>query len=92
MSYVRWSSPGHPWDYDSDLYIFDDIRGGTTCCGCILIDSQTGTMLDHWNGDRDGNPAHPETVTHVREHIAAGHSVPDFVIERLADPGNGGVN
>lgn len=87
MSYVRWSSPGHPWDYDSDLYIFDDVGGGTTCCGCLLSDDENS-----WNGDRDGNPVHPETVAHVFEHIAAGHAVPDFVIERLSDPGNGGFN
>ena len=87
MSYVRWSSPGHPWDYDSDLYIYDDVHGGTTCCACLLTDSEGG-----WNGDRDGDPAHPETVAHVREHIAAGHRVPDFVIARLADPENGGFN
>lgn len=87
MSYVRWSSVGHPWDYDSDLYIYDDTGGGTTCCGCLFQDDDRS-----WNGDQDGNLAHPETVAHVREHIAAGHQVPDFVIERLSDPGNGGVN
>ena len=85
MSYVRWSSPGHPWDYDSDLYIYDDVSGGTTCCGCLLSEHS-------WNGDRNGDMTHPETVAHVREHIEAGHSVPDFVIERLSDPSNGGFN
>jgi hypothetical protein len=80
VSYVRWSSPGHPWDYDSDLYIYDDVHGGTTCCACT-----TGL-------DMDGDPTHPETIAHVREHIAAGDAVPDFVIPRLADPDNGGFN
>lgn len=83
MSYVRWSSIGRPWDYDSQLYIFDDVGGGTTCCGCLL-----DTEGDSWRGDMDSNPLHPETVAHVREHIAAGHEVPDFVIPRLqADQG-----
>jgi hypothetical protein len=80
VSYVRWSSPGHPWDYDSDVYIYDDVNGGTTCCGCVR------------GLDMDGDPAHPETVAHVREHIARGDAVPDFVIPRLSDPGNGGFN
>ena len=87
MSYVRWSSIGRPWDYDSDLYIYDDVNGGTTCCGCRLLDD-----MDSWNGDRDGDKTHPETVAHVREHISAGHRVPDFVIERLSDPENEGFN
>lgn len=87
MSYVRWSAVGRPWDYDSDLYIYDDTGGGTTCCVCSLMPPGSGRS---WNGDRDGNRAHPETVAHVREHIEAGHAVPDFVIERLSDPENGG--
>lgn len=91
MSYVRWSSIGHPWDYNSSLYIYDDVRGGTTCCGCPLSDDDD-VWNGSWNGDRNGDPTHPETVAHVREHIEAGHDVPDFVIERLSDPGNGGFN
>jgi hypothetical protein len=91
VSYVRWSSPGHPHSYDSEIYIYDDVSGGTTCCGCSLNDD------GRWNGDRNPDyrdhrdddenepnvAGHPETIAHVREHIAAGHAVPDFVIPRL---------
>jgi len=69
MSYVRWSSIGHPWDYDSDLYIYDDVAGGITCCGCVNV------------------PTYEEMITHVKEHIAAGDRVPDFVIPRLEQAG-----
>jgi hypothetical protein len=86
VSYVRWSSVGHPWDYDSDLYIFDSVDG-TVCCACgLILDDRS------WLGDQNGDMTHPETVAHVREHITAGHRVPDFVIERLSDPENGGFN
>lgn len=74
MSYVRWSSPGHPWDYDSEVYIYDDVAGGITCCGCDLV---AATAISF------NCPTAAEMVDHVRAHIAAGHAVPDFVIPRL---------
>jgi hypothetical protein len=73
VSYVRWSSPGHPWDYDSALYIFDDVAGGITCCGCLLIDADFNA------------PTTLEMISHVEQHVAAGHAVPDFVIPRLQE-------
>lgn len=73
MSYVRWSSPGKPWDYDSSIYIFDDVAGGITCCGCDLAD-------DDFNC-----PTTAEMIQHVQRHIEAGHAVPDFVIPRLRE-------
>jgi len=47
MSYVRWSSPGKPWDYDSDIYIYDDTSGGITCCGCDYNVPTHAEMIDH---------------------------------------------
>ena len=87
MSYVRWSGQNGPWDYESQVYIYDDVAGGTTCCGCWLDPEGK-----NWRGDLDNSAMHPETIAHVREHIAAGHKVPEFVIPRLADPANGGFN
>lgn len=77
MSYVRWSGPDGPWPYQSNVYIYDDVSGGCTCCGCWLRDG------DNWRSDDDEFGAHPKMIEHVREHIKAGHVVPDFVIPRL---------
>lgn len=71
MSYVRWSSPGHPHSYDSSVYIYDNVSGGITCCGCDLSD-------DSWNC-----ATAEEMIAHVEQHIAHGDAVPDFVIPRL---------
>jgi hypothetical protein len=79
MSYVRWSSPGKPHPYDSALYIYDT-DDGTVCCACLLNPADE-------NGDRASHMvANPgQMADHVREHIAAGHAVPDFVIPELED-------
>ena len=72
MSYVRWSFLDKPHPYDSALYIYSDVQGGITCCGCCLND-----------GGEFNVPTAAEMVAHVREHIAAGDAVPDFVIPRI---------
>lgn len=77
MSYVRWSSPGHPWDYDSDLYIYNDVSGGITCCGCDLEEPNHSTGYNV--------ATHEEMIAHVEKHIKEGDSVPDFVIPRLEE-------
>lgn len=69
MSYVRWSD-------DSDLYIFDDMSGGITCCACLLSDG--GRKLRDFNVATQG-----EMIAHVEEHIARGHDVPNYVIRGL---------
>lgn len=64
MSFARWSE-------DSDVYVFDDVRGGTTCCACNLAD-----------GDFNGTRA--QMIDHLREHVAAGHAVPADIFTALA--------
>ncbi|MCP2324271.1 hypothetical protein HDA40_002778 [Hamadaea flava] len=79
MSYVRWSSPGRPHDYDSAVYIYDT-DDGVVCFSCV-----------RYPADEAGDyPSHVEAtpgrmIEHVRAHIAAGDAVPDFVIPGLAD-------
>lgn len=79
MSYVRWSSPGKPHDYDSAVYIYDT-DDGVVCCSCLL-----GTADDY--GDYASHIAATpgQMADHVREHIAAGDAVPDFVIPALEE-------
>jgi hypothetical protein len=64
MSYCRWSER-------SNVYVYDDVSGGTTCCGCALNRGSLNVAT------------HAEMVAHLREHIAAGHLVPDDVIPEL---------
>jgi hypothetical protein len=78
MAVVRWGSlPTH--GYESDLYIIET-ETGYQCVGCPL------------NPVIDGQPpaAHQEANTlnmgmHVIDHQQAGHTVPEWVLARLAD-------
>lgn len=75
MSYVRFSRINHPWNYDSDIYIYPDTRGGITCCGCCL---RTTDFIHNVN-------TFDEMIEHVKQHIASGDAVPDFVIPNLEE-------
>lgn len=55
---------------DSSVYVFKSIYGHLECCGCI-------------SGDKWEYRSTAEMVAHLREHIAAGHQVPDRVIPAL---------
>lgn len=65
MSYVRWSE-------ESDVYVFPDVSGGITCCGCPL---QSGGGLNVLTQD--------DMMVHLIDHLVAGHKVPLYVFERL---------
>ncbi len=61
MSYVRWG------ENDSDVYVFEDVNGGVTCCGC----------------DDGQNLSAEEMGRHLSWHIAQGDEVPVGVIEAV---------
>lgn len=66
MAYARFT-PG------SDVYIFADIYGGITCCGCFLgPNSFNCETVD-------------EMLSHLEKHKAAGHEVPERAIECLIE-------
>jgi hypothetical protein len=56
---------------DGDVYVFMHVDGFLECCGCLLNDE----CLEL--------PATAQMVDHLREHVAAGHRVPDYVIPGL---------
>jgi len=67
VSYVRWGP-------DSDVYVYDSVRGGTDCCACNL------------NGGRTYNTTtHAAMIRHLRRHQDAGDQVPDDAIDALAE-------
>ncbi|ROR97803.1 hypothetical protein EDD28_2412 [Salana multivorans] len=57
----------------SDVYVYGDIAGYVACCGCILS--------DQW----DFHSA-AEIVAHLREHVAAGHNVPENLLDESLYP------
>lgn len=71
MSYARLAP-------DSDVYVYEDVRGGYTCENCPRT---------RWAPDSD-NPQFRcttagEMVDHLMEHRARGERVPDDAIEVL---------
>lgn len=75
MSYIRFG-------VDSDIYIFDHVNGMVSCCGCFL-NRPAGETKGFGNSFYTDTLA--EMIEHVKEHIAAGHDVPDYVIPLLEE-------
>lgn len=58
----------------SDVYVFAHIDGQIQCCGCPLLDDRS---FDAWSTEA--------MVDHLAEHVGAGHTVPDRLVERLRE-------
>jgi hypothetical protein len=58
---------------ESDVYVYSDVGGWLSCCSCALVDDSQ--QWRHFSTDA--------MIAHLREHIAAGHDVPDDVILAL---------
>lgn len=59
MAYARLGS-------GCDVYIFADVAGGVTCCGCLL--------------DGENHPSQlslDDMLEHLKRHREAGHAVPE---------------
>jgi hypothetical protein len=60
---------------DCDVYVFYSSSGGIECCRCEL------------SKDRIFNaPDEASMISHLREHVATGHKVPDIAFQRLENP------
>ncbi len=78
MSWVRFSP-------ESNLYIFDDVRGGITCCACRL-QPMHGTIIPEVYLPGDFNcQTEQKMAAHILEHAKAGHLVPDYIVERAKE-------
>lgn len=55
---------------EADVYVYLHVDGHLCCCWCRLSDD--------WE-----HPSTDAMIAHLREHIAAGHYVPDDVIPEL---------
>lgn len=65
MSIVRWGVEG------SHVYIYHDVGGGITCCGC----------------DDGNNLSFEQMREHIREHVDSGDVVPKYVVEYFEEGG-----
>lgn len=87
MSFARWGVDG------SDVYVFSDVAGGVSCCGCAL---DTGVNendftdffgMVHKKGEPKmfGDTAHfydlESLLDHYRAHQQVGNSVPGYLFD-----------
>jgi hypothetical protein len=71
VSFARWSNT-------SDVYVYLDVGGSFTCCGCSLLEDEEGDFSAHLFTTAD-------MIEHLTEHVRAGHKVPDYCIARLME-------
>ena len=58
---------------NADVYVYADVGGYVACCGC-------------WLGDKWDFHSPAEIVDHLREHVVAGHDVPDYLLDTALYP------
>lgn len=85
MSYSRFSF--------ADVYVYMDVGGYLTCCGCILQEREWIDDPDYpiFGGYLRAVEPIIETdfyttqgmVDHIAMHVAAGHDVPNFLVPDL---------
>lgn len=92
MNFARFSGDCDVYAFEDiegylcDVYAFEDVDGYLVCCGCILRDPQAfrdGVRIRY--GCLGPTICHNRTelVEHMRAHQAAGHLVPEDVIDRI---------
>lgn len=58
---------------DSDVYLYKHVDGGWTCCECELEAPIHSVSL----------PTAPQVAHHLEQHVAAGHKVPQYALDRV---------
>jgi hypothetical protein len=69
MAYCRFTR-------HSDVYVYEDVLGGLTCCGCTL------RGVDRLGQDFNC-PTRGGMIAHLEEHRAAGHKVEEDTCQDL---------
>jgi hypothetical protein len=60
---------------DCDVYVHYSSTGGLDCCGCALSGKGTFNASDE-----------AAMLSHLRDHVTAGHKVPPQTLDRLKSP------
>lgn len=72
MAYSRFT--------DSDIYIYPHVGGWIECSACWLNERSDEyslfSMSEEINDDE-------HLITHIREHIKAGHDIPEGLLEEI---------
>jgi len=63
------------WTSDSDVYVFLHSDGALECCGCLLAGPYRSFSCIKTS----------KMLEHLKRHLAAGHQVPDYCMDRLKD-------
>lgn len=71
MSIARFGCDG------SDVYVYQNTEGGYECCGCIFLSEEIVDLATFKTA--------AELLGHMDLHRRAGHSVPNYVFQQLAD-------
>lgn len=89
MSWVRWGSrcgqlswpieDAHDDCPGSDVYVYDDVTRGLTCCGCIMSADRSVSVKTE-----------ADMLAHLLEHDAAGHHVPRHLLREARATGKDG--
>ncbi len=59
---------------ESDVYVYEDIGGGFTCCGCPIANRADVNV-----------PTASEMIVHLQEHQGLGHKVPAAAFDKLSE-------
>lgn len=57
---------------DSDVYVYESNGGTLECCGCPRAEGRVSLKTSG------------EMIAHLKAHVEAGDTVPDYVFEELA--------
>jgi hypothetical protein len=71
------------WEDDSDVYVYEDVKGGFVCEGCADIGKGFSGRVDGSTSYRCSTAA--EMLLHLLDHREKGHKVPERAIEALKD-------
>jgi hypothetical protein len=70
MSYARFGEGG------SDVYLFAHVGGFVQCCGCVLL-----RLADDFDSPSVNLTSAESVVSHLREHVTAGHHVEEGLLD-----------
>lgn len=59
---------------ESDVYVYEDVDSGFTCCGFVLVDRASVNLRTA-----------SEMIAHLKEHLGSDHKVPTIAFEELTE-------
>lgn len=66
--------------FDSDIYIYSHVGGWIECQACFLNEPSNEYSLFSMSEEINDDV---HLITHIREHIKAGHDIPEGLLEEI---------